>query len=339
MLPKKDTSYTGYYFSVKKLAYSKTTGGLKGVPVQSIVSYKLRDFYKSESFKDLFRKHWDRNERKKQKKKRGLIENLALGIYSKIGYRPWILSKNASKYFRSTIYVGYDISYDPKHGNSGAGAIVVFDSIGQVIDWFEVDLEIEEGDKIKPHSYERFLESIISSARNFMKDFDVVVFHRDGDFKYNELELIENYMKKEGYKFIAIEILKAKSTPILKEVDGKIKVAETGYWAKIGLQFSRGKPYLTFIVQTRGSEIPGIYANALKYRLVRWNFKYDTNELFEDLAAQIVNLCRLDYATKIGVSKLPITLHFAHKAANIKRNRISLADFERGKVNNVLYMI
>ena len=172
-----------------------------------------------------------------------------------------------------------------------------------------------------------------------MKDFDVVVFHRDGDFKYNELELIENYMKKEGYKFIAIEILKAKSTPILKEVDGKIKVAETGYWAKIGLQFSRGKPYLTFIVQTRGSEIPGIYANALKYRLVRWNFKYDTNELFEDLAAQIVNLCRLDYATKIGVSKLPITLHFAHKAANIKRNRISLADFERGKVNNVLYMI
>jgi len=185
------------------------------------------------------------------------------------------------------------------------------------------------------------MEKIIASARISQKDFEVIIFHRDGDYKPDEIKIIDEYFKREQMNYILLEFPKrGNSTPIFEVKDDSTKVSESGYYTLLGEQFSRGKRYPVYLIQTIGREVPiGVYADALKVRFVKHNIRNPCENFIDDTMKQIINLSRLNYATKIGVAKLPITVHYSHKAATIKRNGIALGDFERGKVNNPLWMI
>ncbi|GEM_PF-5112507 len=324
VIPRRDDVPDGYYYFVRKVALSKRDG-VRALPVQTITMETLRRA-------GGFRRH---------RARKGIIHNLAIALYAKVGYRPWILAGTVSEHFTDAIYVGYDISYHREYGSKGMGGVVVFDSRGQVIEYFDVEIQVEEGDKIDRSSFNEFVERIIMSAESRDIRPSVVVFHRDGDYKPHEIELVRECMERWKMNYILLEFSKV-NAPIFKYNREKNEwiSAESGYWLKMGYEFSRGQKYPTYLLQSYGGEIPlGVYANMLKFRYVDRRVMRRVPNLEEDIVRQVFYLTRLNYATKIGVAKLPITVHYAHKVANIKRVGIILGEFEAGKVNKPLWML
>lgn len=323
IINKQDKRPNGYYWTLRKIALSKYDGAL-ALPVQTITAEKLKEYHKY------------------YKKGRGIMRNLAISFYAKVGLRPWILAGDISDYYDSAIYVGYDISYRRDIGQKGMGGVVIFDSRGQVIDYFESEMQVEEGDKISDASYRSFLESIIFSAEASKIKPQLIVFHRDGDYYYDEVQKISRYMEQWGYDYIILSFPKRRGGFPLLTTYEKTKLAESGWYTELGWQLAKdGKWYITYGLQSLGSDIPiGVPPNILRFRLIKHKTKIErTKETIKDIAKQVFWLTRLNYATKFGYAKLPITIHYSHKLANVKRNNIALAPFEKIKYNKPIWMI
>lgn len=327
IIPKRDTHPEGYYWILRKIALSEYDGSF-ALPVQTITVDKLIDY--------------NRNYRRNYKKSQGLVDNLAIAFYAKVGLRPWIIAENISSCYDSVIYVGYDISYQHKTGQKGMGGIIIFDAKGQVIDFFDLDIQVEEGDRINEASFREFISRIIMSVEASKGRPDLIVFHRDGDYYYDEVQKIRSYMKREGYDYITLSFPKRRSAFPLFKRNKTIQLAESGYYAELGWQLAKdGKWYLTYGIQSLGEDIPiGVPPNILKFRLIEQRTeKRNCENILPDIMRQTFWLTRLNYATKFGYAKLPITVHYAHKLANVKRNAIKLAPFEKLKNNKPIWMI
>ena len=323
VIPKKDTQPEGHYWILRKIALSDYDGSF-ALPVQTITVDRLIEYNKS------------------YRKSRGIVENLAIAFYAKVGLRPWIIAERISTCYDSVIYVGYDISYQHKTGQRGMGGIVVFDAKGQVIDFFDLDLQVEEGDRINEASFREFINRIILSAEASKEKPDLIVFHRDGDYYYDEVQKIRSYMNREGYDYIILSFPKLRSAFPLFKKNTIMQLAESGYYAELGWQLAKdGKWYITYGIQSLGEEIPiGVPPDILKFRLIEQKTrKKKCEKILSDIMRQTFWLTRLNYATKFGYAKLPITVHYAHKLANVKRNNIALAPFEKIKYSKPIWMI
>jgi len=329
LIRRRDDRPDGEYWKIRKWALNRY-GDLLAIPVQAL-SYD----------KWLSSRRYSKKTFRKSEKYETIPQNLAVAIYAKVGLRPWILAENVSKCFKSAIYVGYDISYSEKYGQRGLGGVVVFDARGQVIEYFDVEIQVEKGDKIVPGSFREFLERIIDSAKASNITPDAIIFHRDGDFKPDELYVIDEYLKEQdiGYIFLSLPKRHAGFPVFVKEKDSW-KIVESGFALYIGKQLVGGSWYQTYCLQTLGSDIPlGVIPNMLKYRCVKAGNIKSCNNLEEDIARQMLFLSRLNYATKFGFAKPPITVHYAHRVANLKRYGIALAEFKKIKVNKPVWMI
>ncbi len=321
---RQDKRPDGYYWILRKIAWSKYNGTI-AMPIQTITAEKLREYHKN------------------YRKGRSIIQNLAIAIYAKVGLRPWILAGNVSGSYESAMYVGYDISYREDLGQRGMGGVVVFDSRGQVIDYFESEIQVEKGDKISDASFRSFLESIVYSVEASKIKPQLIVFHRDGDYYYDEVQKISKYMEQWGYDYVILSFPKRRGGfPLLKRIGYRINLAESGCYTELGWQLAKdGKWYITYGIQSLGSDVPiGVPPNILRFRLIKQKTqKIKNKEMLKDVARQVFWLTRLNYATKLGYAKLPITIHYAHKLANVKRNNIALAEFEKIKHNKPIWMI
>ena len=317
ILNKADKSPTGLYWKVRKMAIGRYDS-IYGLPIQTITFPKIKE----------------------SKENHAIIENILLALYTKAGYRPWVLYGSISDVYPSAIYVGFDISYSEKFGQKGMGGVVVFDSIGQVIEYFETEVQVDEGDKISRASFIELIESIINSARVREIKPELVVIHRDGNFKPNELEIIRDHFRESGLKYIFLNFPKRYgSFPVFKKRGKKIFPADEGFMIKLGYSLINDQPYPVFALQSLPNIIAkNIMPNVVRYALIQTNIR-NKEEVIDDIAKQVYGLTKLNYATKFGVSKYPATIHLAHKVAQYKRNGISIADFKRGKVNKPLWMI
>jgi len=326
VIPWRDTKPGGYYWALRKVSLSRYDG-VPALPVQTITVDRLREYHRYYG----------------KKKAEGIVENLAIAFYAKVGLRPWILVGNISENYESAIYVGYDISYREDIGQRGMGGVVVFDSRGQVIDYFECEIQVEKGDRISDASFRAFLDIIIYSAEASKIRPQLIVFHRDGDYYYDEVQKISRYMEQWGYDYVILSFPKRRGGfPLLKRMGYKTKLVESGYYAELGWQLAKdGKWYKTYGLQSLGSDVPiGVPPNILRFRLIKQKTrKIRAREMLRDTARQVFWLTRLNYATKLGYAKLPITVHYSHKLANVKRNNIALAEFDKIKHNKPIWMI
>ncbi len=315
VLPRSDSSDDSFYSLIRQRALaSRGQVADSPIPVQSIEQGKL--------------------------KKNFIYFNLAIAIYSKLGGVPWKLKEPCSKLFPNAIYIGYDISRRPGKNDMFA-TIVVQDNHGEIIHHTNIPIQTPQGKDIIPRDeFVKLIRHLVQDIQADKKEVEVIVIHRDGEFSREELEAMKELEQEDGLRFIGIAISKSSGLPLLEIENGRPsdKVARSGFYIHVGKQLTMGgKIEDTFLLNTYGGEIPGgnVMPRLLKLRLshvsetlLKNSESITFQEITNDCIRQVLYLTRLNWAVKFGVSKLPVTIHLAHKASKILSLGIN-ADLKR----------
>ncbi len=311
IIPRSDSSPNSFYALIRQRSFaSRGRDDDAPIPVQSIELGKLRN--------------------------RHVYFNLALAMYSKLGGVPWKLKDPCSRLFDDAVYIGYDISRRPGR-NDVFASIVVQDNHGEIIHYTNVPISTPQGKDIIPtEEFMRMIRHLVQDIKTDKKRIDVIVIHRDGDFSNEELEAMIKLENEDELSFIGLAVSKSSGLPLLMMSGQNVeeKVAESGFYFYVGTQLTLGgKLEKTYLLNTYGGDVPGgnVIPRLLKFRfshvskkLVNDDDESDWNRLIEDCVRQLFYLTRLNWAVKFGVSKLPVTIHLAHKASKILSLGISV---------------
>ena len=99
------------------------------------------------------------------------------------------------------------------------------------------------------------------------------------------------------------------------------------------------KKVQTILIQTLGNELP--IARTMTPNLLKVLFfdasrdilnRYSNEELIREFARETFYLSRLNWSTKFGFSKLPVTVHYAHKASQLLRIGLQIGNLDRKKL-------
>jgi len=296
ILTEEDDRPDSLYAEIRRKAFKE------GIPVQTILTEKLKNY------------------------KSATVNNVAVAIYAKTGGKPWVLSEPVSSMFKSAIYIGYDIS--KRHGGTRAGTAIVYDNHGQFISHVNRDLPTMGDSDIVPALHMKaFIKDIVEETAKKIKRIELVVIHKDGEIREEELTGIKEAVKNLGRKLNVLVLSFPKTGPFLFKVDRqKADDPEEGFLIYAGEQLVDGTPRRTYLLQSRLPLGRGAKpVRLLKYRIVFVGYsdggtlkdKALNARLEEDIGRQVFYLGKLNWATMKGVSKAPITVHFAHKASEI----------------------
>ncbi len=287
--------YDAPYYQVKREILGK------GLPTQGL----LRENFKFKSF---------------------YFNNIACGIYAKLGGRPWTISGVISELFREdTIYIGFDVSrkkYE-KAIYSGPGCVVVYDEKGQYVYHFTENFPINN-DAMEHDVAKNLMEMTIARVTEKKKrNPKNIVFMRDGDIPQSEVQGFQDALKGKKTSLHIIEVRKRGNIPILMKKDNKFMLSDSGTFMKIKTG-NKYKPYDLFI-QNLGNDInlPSM-PRALKITPYLLNPINDsTEEYMKDIMRQIFVLSNLNWSYLRGRISLPVVVHYAHEAANLMRNGVN----------------
>ncbi|MHA1250466.1 MAG: Piwi domain-containing protein [Candidatus Helarchaeota archaeon] len=254
--------------------------------------------------------------------------NIAIGIYAKLGGRPWAISGFVSEIFqKDTIYIGFDVSRK-KYGKStyeGSGCVVVYDERGQYVYHFTEHFPVNY-DNLDQNVAKSMLEMTIArfTQKKDRKPKNVV-FIKDGDVSPTEIHGFKDALIEDETNLHIIEIPKRGKLPILIFEDDHINLSDSGTFMKISTGYP-SKPYELFIQNIgKDAKLP-IMSKAIKIRpyIVKQSEQnIHLDRYINDIARQIFVLSNLNWAYLKGFSNLPIVVHYAHHAANLMRNGIS----------------
>jgi len=308
-----DNSYNSRYYRLKKEFLNK------GIPTQGVLFKNIKE---QNSFKKAF------------------MNNLACDIYVKTGGRPWVISENISNELRgSTLYIGFDVSRGKfkKTDIPSAGAVVVYDEKGQEILHLVSPIEKVQYEHMSRESAESFIRSIITRIYHKINAYpENIVYMRDGDIDKEEQSGLENGLKninKDINRKINLHIIEVKKRGDLRIFDysKETKTADAGtcIFIKDTDEFAR-TTFNIFLQTIDGDVNLENQPNAIKISI-----KNQINISLEDVARQIINLCHLNWSSLRGISKLPVVVHYAHKASEFHSAGID----EKYLNENELWMI
>lgn len=250
------------------------------------------------------------------------VNSVALGIYAKIGGRPWNMSGKISNILKgSTIYIGFDVSRkDYGRGtHSSPGCIVVYDENGQEVYHFTELIPIVN--EIMEHDKAAYLmRSIIDRvAVKKGQEPDNVVFMRDGDINDEEIMGFEEALESREINLYILEFRKSGEIPILQKKGNNYEITDSGVYFTIQ-NHDPSRP-IDIFVQTLGND----YNLSNLPRCVKFSPRLKTEKEFpkEDFARQILILSHLNWSSLKGRTKLPITVHYAHEAALLMESGIN----------------
>jgi len=217
------------------------------------------------------------------------VANIVLGILGKTGNIPFILDNE--KY--SDYIVGIDISREKKKNNSGtrnvAATTRIYSYDGNMIKYKIISDEIE-GETIP----EQTLCKIFMDDELKNKE---VIFHRDGPFRGDEINVLKRIAKKLNSKFYFIEINKRNTPRLYKCNNGIIENPDMGTCLNIGNN--------EYIIATSSSKIGTLQPLRVKF--------YNID--FEKGMKSIYNLLVMDYGS-LKPPKIPITIHYSDKISH-----------------------
>ncbi|MHA1756328.1 MAG: Piwi domain-containing protein [Promethearchaeota archaeon] len=260
------------------------------------------------------------------RQKKFYSNNVACGIYAKLGGRPWAISGTISKIFvEDTIYMGFDISRK-KYGKAtykGPGCVVVYDEKGQHVyhftEYFPINHDMMEHDVAK-NLMEMTIARFYEEKKRIPKN---IVFMRDGDIPEVEVQGFLDAITNKDIGLHIIEVRKRGNIPIIMKKFNSFDLADSGTFMQIRTG-NRHKPYDLFI-QNLGNDIklPSM-PRALKITpLIIDQLDQDVETYVEDIVRQVFILTNLNWASLVGRTSLPITVHYAHEAANLMRAGIN----------------
>ncbi len=230
--------------------------------------------------------------------------NVVLGILGKTGNIPFIL--NNERY--ADYIVGIDISREKKKNNSGTRNVAAMTRIysydGTMVK-YRIISDSVEGETIPEQTlYKIYMD-------DELKDKEVV-FHRDGPFRGNEIEVLDKIANKLNSKFYYIEINKRNTPRLYKCNNGKIENPGIGTYLNVGNN--------EYIIITSRSKIGTVQPLRVKF--------YNVD--FEKGMKSIYNLLIMDYGS-LQPPKLPITTYYSDKISYYALRGILPQDTE-GKI-------
>lgn len=250
------------------------------------------------------------------------INNVASGIYAKMGGRPWAASTKISTSTKEhTIYIGFDVSRQRvgRTDYASPGCVVAYNDDGQYLSHSSHNIPITH-EYMTEDQAQSLLEEVIDVIYGkHGKEPDNIIFMRDGDISDSEILGFNNFVKKRDLNLLILEVRKAGNIPILQEKEGNYTIANSGVYMSINYT-KRGRLFDLFI-QTLGPEMdfPTIPKAVKITPRVMGAISIDK----EDLSRQILVLSYLNWSYLRGRTKLPITVHYAHKAALLMGKGIS----------------
>jgi len=214
------------------------------------------------------------------------VANIVLGILGKTGNIPFILDNE--KY--ADCIVGIDISRERKKNNSGTRNVAAMTRIysydGNMIKYKIVSGEIE-GETIPEQTlYKIYMDDELKNKE--------VIFHRDGPFRGNEINILNKIANKLNSKFYFIEINKRNTPRLYKYNNGVIDNPDIGTYLNIGNN--------EYIIITSASKIGTLQPLRVKF--------YNID--FEKGMKSIYNLIIMDYGS-LKPPKIPVTTYYSDK--------------------------
>ena len=221
------------------------------------------------------------------------IDNIALGIISKVGNIPFLL-KHPLPY--ADIVVGLDVSRAAKQnlpGSINATAITrVYFNDGQFLRYAIHDASIE-GETIPSTVLRRLFP---------LKEFKDkrVVIHRDGPFRGDEKIALENWAVEVGATFYFVEVIKSGAPRLYSSKEGKVDMPEKGD----ALKLSNSEAFLVSSLPPFGGSTP----RPLQIR--------SDGLPIENALHSVLSLTLLHYGS-IRQPRLPVTIHYSDKISGL----------------------
>ena len=283
--------------------------------------------------------------------KNAYFNNLAIGMLGKLGDRPWTIGKPISEFLgKKAYYIGFDVSRKSYYGQSASAAcIVAYDSEGTYVkhmpktkvNIIKEHLDEQNASLLMQDILDDYL-GLLRPENGSLKGTYYVVFMRDGVFSKSEVEgFIEklssynNDLKDFKFGLYLLEFKKQGGIPILMRDNDKLVLAPEGTYL---LARTLENPYgaYTLYIQTLGYGSGHSLVHTIKVS-PRF-YTYNGEEIgwpekeSNDLALMIYRLSRLNWASLRGRSKLPVTIHYAHRMAFFMENGVPADVIENTKL-------
>jgi hypothetical protein len=224
-----------------------------------------------------------------------LIINICAGLLGKMGGRPWILDSKLSADF----YIGLDVGGEKK---ARVACYTFFDEYGNYIgeEW-----RPQRAEEIDPKELKR---TVVNAVEGFKEHVNSIVFHRDGEFTYKELQgielvradLIKNGTMNEGSTITCVNVKKAVPYRLYEILKDQQRGCRIGSYlildAHSGIIATSGAPLLR----------QGI-ARPLLIELVSPFDKADIKTVLQD----IYHISFMHWGSILAKMKLPATLKYA----------------------------
>ncbi|MWC27171.1 Piwi domain-containing protein [Paenibacillus sp. MMS18-CY102] len=217
-----------------------------------------------------------------------VIGNLLLGLYSKSGIQPWVLSSSLS----SDCFIGLDVSHEA--GRHSAGIVQVVGKDGRVLS-SRASTSSEAGEKIR---HETMCQIVYSALDQYQSHYNEkprhITFHRDG-FCREDLNSLDEVMNSLDVGYDMVEIIKKTNRRMALHVD------KQGWETKSGLCYV--KDNLAYLIATNPHPRVG---TAQPIKIVKKKGSLPMEAIIQD----IYNLSFMHIGSLLK-SRLPITTHYA----------------------------
>lgn len=236
------------------------------------------------------------------------VRNIALGILGKTGNIPYILH-NPPDY--ADFIVGIDISRKEKMkapGSVNVAAVArVYFADGRLFKYTIKDSKIE-GETLEAKLLEEiFVDSDFENKR--------IVIHRDGYFRGNEVDHLDEIAEQLGSKFYYVEIIKRHVPRLYRKMDHDIVNPEKGDVLIISPSEA--------IISTSQIDYKGATAAPIRIRVRSSHRDFDLKKALNS----VLNLTVLHYGS-IKQPKVPVTIHYSDKIAKLALKGIKPQKYE-----------
>ena len=242
------------------------------------------------------------------------LNNVACGIYAKVGGRPWAINGTISNVLKEkTLYVGFDVSRKTygKGEHPSPGCIVMYDESGQYVYHFTETMPISY-EYMTEEVAKNLIEEIIGRFKSKKKvEPKNIVFMRDGDIHNSEIIGFSQAVEEREIDMMMIETRKIGNIPIFKRRNDKLNIADSGTY--LSIENKDDQRPLDVFIQTLGPKLK-LSAVPKAVKITPRSFKIKQVNI-DDLARQITVLSHLNWSHLRGRTKLPITVQYAHEAA------------------------
>jgi hypothetical protein len=238
--------------------------------------------------------------------------NMGISLYAKRGGLPWIPSDSLLQ--RRGLFIGISFHIDHENKNIYYGVVEVFDKFGKhikcTIRTYSMPSQIKsiKGLYIPREDAERIIENIV-------KEYDPreITLHKSAPFHKEEKDAIESVCQRKGISYCLVHIERTNLYRVYNLNKDMTPIRGTIIYDSMNRA----------ILNTTGHAVVG------KEKMKKWsgigtpkpleiNLEINNTQYsISEIAKQILALTKLDWNTTEVSVKLPITLKYSNKAANL----------------------